>query len=200
MDSKTEKNKKNKNKKLMDAAFKLFLEKGIKNTSVQEIVDACGIAKGTFYLYYKDKYELQNQLIANKSRELFNKALEQLYLKEITGIDNQIIFIIDYIIDEFINKPELINFISKNLSYGIYSDKITELIGDNDIGLYDHFLKSIQENNVKFKNPDVTLFMIIELVSSTCFTSILKNQPLPIMLYKPYLYKTISAMLISNQE
>ena len=29
-------------------------------------------------------------------------------------------------------------------------------------------------------NPDVTLFMIIELVGSTCYYSILNNKPLPI--------------------
>ena len=44
-----------------------FTDKGIKNTSIQEIVDNANVAKGTFYLYFKDKYELQDILITSKS-------------------------------------------------------------------------------------------------------------------------------------
>ncbi|MFK0161083.1 TetR/AcrR family transcriptional regulator [Rhizobium sp. NPDC090279] len=40
---------------LMDAAQRLFLEKGFGATSVAEIVDAADVAKGTFYLYFQTK-------------------------------------------------------------------------------------------------------------------------------------------------
>jgi hypothetical protein len=57
------------------------------------------------------------------------------------------------------------------------------------------FLKEVNENNIKLENPEVTLFMIIELVSSTCFNSILYDEPLPIEEYKPYLYDTIKRLI-----
>ena len=68
-----------KKQRLLDTAFSLFTDKGIKNTSIQEIVDKANIAKGTFYLYFKDKYELQNVLITKKSEKLFNDALSALH-------------------------------------------------------------------------------------------------------------------------
>ena len=37
--------------------------------------------------------------------------------------------------------------------------------------------------------------MIIELVSSTCFNSILYNSPLPIENFKPFLYDTIRKLI-----
>jgi len=40
---------------LMDAAQRLFLEKGFDETSVDEIVRAAHVAKGTFYWYFKSK-------------------------------------------------------------------------------------------------------------------------------------------------
>lgn len=40
---------------LMDAAQRLFLEKGFAATSVAEIVAAADVAKGTFYLYFQTK-------------------------------------------------------------------------------------------------------------------------------------------------
>ena len=60
------------------------------------------------------------------------------------------------------------------------------------------FLKGIENNNIKLKNPDVTLYMIIELVSSTCFNSILYKEPLPIEDFKPYLFDTIRKLMSEN--
>lgn len=54
----------NKEFRLLNTAFKLFTEKGVKSTSIQEIVDSANVAKGTFYLYFKDKYEIRDILIA----------------------------------------------------------------------------------------------------------------------------------------
>lgn len=183
-----------KKQRLLDTAFSLFTDKGIKNTSIQEIVDKANIAKGTFYLYFKDKYELQNVLITKKSEKLFNDALSALHKNYIQNFSDQIIFIINYIIDEFKKKPMLLQFISKNLSWGIYNKSIIKLYENgenNETSFYNLFLKGVKENNINLKNPEVTLFMIIELVSSTCFTSILDKRPLPIDEYKPYLYETI---------
>lgn len=189
---------KDKQSRLLDTAFKLFTEKGIKNTSIQEIVDNADVGKGTFYLYFKDKYEIRDILIAKKSEKLFNDALKALRKNYIKNLDDQVIFIINHVIDELKKNQLLLKFISKNLSWGIYSktvNKIYENSGKKTDGIYQVFFKGVEENNIKLKNPDVTLYMIIELVSSTCFNSILYNEPLPIEDYKPYLYETIRNLL-----
>ena len=193
--TKIEENKSIKEQKLFDTAFKLFTEKGIKNTSVDEIANNAGVAKGTFYLYFKDKYELQDRLIAKKSYQLFYKALKKLDKEKINSFDDQIIFIIDYIIDDLSKNKLLLKFISKNLSFGLYNEKVIKLMDDSDIKVRELFVNGIKEFNPNIKNPDVILFMIIELTSSTCFSSIMNKEPLPINEYKPYLYKTIKDML-----
>ena len=183
-----------KKQRLLDTAFSLFSDKGIKNTSIQEIVDSANVAKGTFYLYFIDKYELQDILITTKSEKLFNEALNELRKIYIQNFSDQIIFIINYVIDELKKKPLLLKFISKNLSWGIYNKSLIKIYdnGENsESSFYSLFLKGVKENNIKLDNPEVTLFMIIELVSSTCFTSILDKRPLPIDEYKPYLYNAI---------
>lgn len=187
----------NKETRLLNTAFKLFTEKGVKSTSIQEIVDNADVGKGTFYLYFKDKYEIRDILIAKKSHKLFNDALQSLRKNNISSLPEQIIFIINYVIDELKKNQLLLKFISKNLSWGIYSKTVKKIYEDTDTedGIYQLFLKGIEENNIKLENPDVTLFMIIELVSSTCFNSILYNEPLPIEEYKPFLYNTIRKLL-----
>lgn len=190
--------KADKENRLLEEAFKLFMSKGIKDTSIQDIVDNANVAKGTFYLYFSDKYEIRDVLIIKHSQKLFNSALKKLEKSNIKDFAEQIIFIIDYVIDELTKKPLLLQFISKNLGLGIYNKFIATLhsnVNDEKSGVYDLFLKGVAENNIKLENPTVTLFMIIELVSSTCFTCILYKDPLPINEYKPILYKEIRRML-----
>ncbi len=152
-----------KENRLLNTAFKLFTEKGIKNTSIQDIVDSADVAKGTFYLYFKDKYQIRDVLIAKQSEKLFSDALNSLRKTYISNFSDQIIYIINYVIDELTK--------------------------------YSLFIQGIKENNIKLENPNVTLFMIIELVSSTCFNAILYKEPLPIEEYKPYLYKVIRNLI-----
>ncbi len=193
-----EEQKNDKENRILNTAYKLFTEKGIKDTSVQDIVDNANVAKGTFYLYFKNKYELQDILIAKKSHKLFTEALESLRKTYITNFSDQIIYVINYVIDQLTKMPILLKFISKNLSWGVYNKTINKLYERNEEeqdGLYNLFLKGVNENNLKLKNPEVTLFMIIELTSSACFNSILYNEPLPIEEFKPYLYETIRELI-----
>ena len=188
--------KKNEKKnKLAEAAFDLFVSNGFKNTSIQEIVDKAGVAKGTFYLYFKDKYDLQEYLITLKSYELFHNALLYVDENQITDFYDRIINIIDYLIDRLNDNKDLLEFIAKDLSWGVFGDRVASLMDDSSLEVLDMFKKGIDENNINIKNPDLTLYMIIELTSSTVYSSITKNKPLPIEEFKPYLYKKIRSLL-----
>ena len=197
--------KEEKENRLLNTAFRLFTEKGIKETSIQEIVDNASVAKGTFYLYFRDKYEIRDILIVKKSQKLFEDSLKSLRKNYISDFYDSIIYIINYVIDELTKNPLLLKFISKNLSWGVYNKAVLNIYDktgndtNNELTLHDLFINGIKENNIKLSNPDVTLFMIIELVGSTCFNSILYKEPLPIEEYKPYLYKTIRNLIKSEE-
>ncbi len=193
--TKIENNKLEKELKLLDSAYKLYSSKGINNTSIQDIVNDAGVAKGTFYLYFKDKYDLEKNLVIKKSNELFHNALDKLNTDVINKFDDQLIFVIDNVIDELNSNHDLIKLIYKDLSFGFYNNGINTIIDNDEIGISETFMKGIKDNNVKLENPEVVLYMIIELVGSTVFNSIVKEIPLPINEYKPYLYKTIRVLL-----
>ena len=71
---KLELNKKRKKSALYNTAFELFTTKGLAKTTISDIVENAGVAKGTFYLYFKDKYDIRNKLISHKAGELFSEA------------------------------------------------------------------------------------------------------------------------------
>ena len=84
-----EENKKKKKEALFRTAYELFTTKGINSTAISDIVEKAGVAKGTFYLYFKDKYDIKNKLIAHKTKELFDHAAVALENSGITGLEEQ---------------------------------------------------------------------------------------------------------------
>lgn len=68
-------NRREKTQQLMDAALKLFLERGIEGTTIDDITKAAGTAKGSFYRYFSSKAALVGALF-----EPVKAALEQAFL------------------------------------------------------------------------------------------------------------------------
>jgi AcrR family transcriptional regulator len=60
---------------LMDAATRLFIRRGISDTTVAEIAEAAHVAKGTFYLYFDSKEHLLATLRERFVDEMMAHAL-----------------------------------------------------------------------------------------------------------------------------
>ena len=119
--SKIDNNKEQKRNSLLDSAFTLFLDNGFNKTSISDIVEKAGVAKGTFYLYFKDKYDIRNQLISHKANQVFQAACNELMKhKELKDFEEQVLFIIDNILDQFAQNHHLVMLLSKHLSWGFF--------------------------------------------------------------------------------
>lgn len=195
---KVEENKKLKRDALLNTAYELFTTKGINATAISDIVKRAGVAKGTFYLYFRDKYDIKNNLVAHKTHELFYHAGSAVEEAQIQGLEDQMIFIINHIIDHLMKDLPLLNFISKNLVMGaLRSTLITGKDSDNDI--YERFLAMVENDAYEYQNVDVMLFTIVELAGSAGYNSILYKEPVPIEEYKPFLYRTVRLIIKSHQ-
>lgn len=197
---KLEANKKRKKEALYNTAFELFTTKGLAKTTISDIVAKAGVAKGTFYLYFQDKYDIRNKLISHKTCELFFQAHEALKKTELHSFEEQLHFIIDYILDVLSKNHSLLLFIAKNLAWGVFKDAFEEKMPDENYHFYDSYLQLLAKSNVTYKNPELMLFTIIELVGATCYSCILYQQPVSLEEYKPYLHKSIDRILESFSE
>ena len=202
---KAEENKQHKRLSLLNTAFELFTTKGVNKTSISEISEQAGIAKGTFYLYFKDKYDIRNKLISHQSALVLSRALDALkeehYEDKYSGIEyfkNTFIFIADNVINQFTENKALLTFISKNLSWAIFKKALTTGSSDEPIDFREIFYSFIERSGVNFKEPEIMLFMIIELISSISYSAILYSDPLDIDGLKPYLYNTINYIIESH--
>lgn len=69
----------NHRKNIAEAAQRLFAEKGIESTSMNEIAKESGYSKATLYVYFKDKEELVGVLVLESMQKLYDylsKTLE----------------------------------------------------------------------------------------------------------------------------
>jgi len=57
---------------ILQVAQRLFYSQGYESTSVQNIIDIVGIAKGTFYHYFNSKQALLEELIAIMVEAIMN--------------------------------------------------------------------------------------------------------------------------------
>jgi len=193
---KVDENKQQKLEALYKNAYDLFLTQGIEKTSISDIAKKAGVAKGTFYLYFTDKYDIRDQLIAKTADKLFRKASIAMENEHIPSLEDRIIFIVDYILDCMQSNKPMLRFISKNLSWGIFRHAITAGLPDEDINAYSIYQKLLLENpDVRLRAPKTMLFLIIELASSTSFSTILENDPVSFDELKPYLNDSIRSII-----
>lgn len=201
---KVETNKMQKLNALLSTAYELFTTKGVNKTSIDEISKAAGVAKGTFYLYFKDKYDIRNKLISHESSRLFRRAKTaldeyQIQTKQFEFSD-QIIFIADYVINELAKNPSLLKFIAKNLSWGVFKQALTKNLDSEDINCEEVFYEMINEAEEEICAPELMIYQIIELVSSTVYSSILYEEPVDIETLKPYIYRSIRTIIANHQS
>ncbi|KLU70551.1 MAG: hypothetical protein RHS_3564 [Robinsoniella sp. RHS] len=189
--SKLESNKKQKKDALLNTAFDLFITKGIQKTSIADIVEKAGVAKGTFYLYFTDKYDLRNKLISHKANQLLSSSYEEMKTKNFEAFEEQMIFMVDNIIDHLVADKSLLFLIAKHLSWGIFKNAMTRMDNDYDKNVYELYEQILAESGRTFEEPEIMIYMIIELVSGSIYSPILYDQPAPIEVIKPYIYDDI---------
>ena len=88
-------------------------------TAVEDVVKAAGVAKGTFYLYFKDKHDLIDQMMIAQSRTELHQILIDLQKKNENGAlspADRLIFVLDRIFESLLSHQKLIPLICKNLS------------------------------------------------------------------------------------
>lgn len=191
--SKVENNKKQKEISLYDAAYDLFTTKGINDTAISDIVKKAGVAKGTFYLYFKDKYDILDKIILNKSAHVLSEAIKQTKLKAFENFEDELLYFIDYIIEYFKKEKLMLKLIYKNLSWGVFKKAYKDY--EEVYEIYSMFEKGYEKTQLPKDEIDKTLFIIIELVGSVCYSSIILKEPTDIDEMKIILFETIKKII-----
>lgn len=71
---------------LLEAATKLFKEKGYHNTSMQDLADALGVQKGSLYYYIDSKAELLRRLL-ERATNFLGSRIDEVYATDLSSPD-----------------------------------------------------------------------------------------------------------------
>jgi len=192
---KAEENKKQKRNSLLSKSYDLFTSKGIADTSISDIASSAGVAKGTFYFYFKDKQDIIDHLIAHKAEGILLNALTYLHKKikkdpDISTVD-MIIIMADSLVTDLSKDPKLAKFLNRNLSFGFYHKALTDDTLIPSVNVHEEYEKILHSNGSKWTNETIMIYTLIEFISSTAHTIILEGTPCDLDTYKPYMFECI---------
>ncbi|HCT90514.1 MAG TPA: TetR family transcriptional regulator [Lachnospiraceae bacterium] len=198
---KVEHNKRQKRDSLLDSAFSLFIDNGFTKTSISDIVKQAGVAKGTFYLYFRDKYDIRNHLITSKANQVFQAAYAELTARdEEMDFEDQVLFMADHILNQLAANHNLVMLLSKHLSWGSFKNFLAATPGRDVPAIYTTFESMLSEAEYTYRDPELMMYLILELISGTSFNAILYEQPVPLEELKPHLYETVKCILKNYRE
>lgn len=201
-------NKLQKRTALLDSAFELFTTVGFTDTTIRDIASKAGVAKGTFYLYFKDKTDIRDALIRAKASQLLQDAYESMADRKNTSakemdVADKFVYIIDHIVDNVAKDVYFVKFISKHLSWGLFAKgprTPSEYYGIEENGepILDFEVQiqnMLDADNVKIRDLQVLLFTLLELISSVTYDLTLYGEPMSLEEFKPHLHRSIRLLV-----
>lgn len=69
-------NRKKREQLILEAAVRVFSHQGYSKTSVSEIIQEAGVARGTFYLYFKSKANIFSALLDNFLQDILRSTVK----------------------------------------------------------------------------------------------------------------------------
>ncbi len=173
--------KNEKRKKIIEAAYRLFQEKTVSATAVDDVVKAAGIARGTFYLYFRDKSDLLEQIILYKSAEAMKQLLEDVqthFTDENASLLEMSSEFADMYIDFLASHADVLAVVTKNISSCI---KLLPDFRDESVDtVYAKIIKKFEENGCPAEKAHRTVYIITDLIGSVCSDAVLDGRPFTI--------------------
>lgn len=179
-----------KQRRIQSAAVALFQEQGIDSTSVNEIVKRANVAKGTFYVYYKDKKELITQILIQKQGLMLNELLHRAQTKAQTQACSWGEAFVKELLQYYIENPDILMMIEKNISEFMDTMEHRKKVFSY-VACFEDFVCDIQKADETRYDTICRFMLMMEIAGVVCHNAIIYDMPCPI----DYIYQAISSTL-----
>ena len=113
---------------IVEAARRIFMEKGFAKTTMAEIARQSGVADGTVYLYFKNKEALARTVVSDFYRRLTERA--QSGVDGLGAVQDQLRFLASHHMESIMNEHRILEMLPI-VSAEIDSYRGSELFGLN---------------------------------------------------------------------
>lgn len=187
--------------KIIDTAFSLFREHSVNATAIDDIVKAAGIARGTFYLYFKDKSDLLEQIILYKSTEYMKAVLKSTLsdpLSEDVDFYERVRVFLNCYIDFLIENKEMLPVMSKNLSSCI--KHLPEFYDSEIAEIYKSLIDRMAELGYTPETAHITTLIVVDMTGSVCSDAIMYEKPYTIEKIRDIVVSSAISIIRNNAE
>ena len=187
--------------KIIDTAFSLFREHSVNATAIDDIVRAAGIARGTFYLYFKDKSDLLEQIILFKSTEYMKTVLKETLAEPFDdNVDfyERVRVFLNCFIDFLIDNKEILPVMSKNMSSCIKA--LPDFYDSEIAGIYSVLIDKMISMGYTPENAHITALIVVDMTGNVCSDAILHEKPFPIAQIRDIVVESAISVIKNNAE
>ncbi len=182
--------KEDKRNRLLDAANLLFTENGVSSTTIAKICDQAGIAKGTFYLYFKDKEDILRALTKRISLTIL-KATYQKVKDTNLSFEDRIILMADSLLDLFKNDPDMLTVMKKDFIWPISEEEFLTTTDETMATIRRNIEEYAKSISITEHQILVRLYAMISMLCSIAYSSIIDHFPDTIDSLKPEIFSMI---------
>lgn len=175
------------------AAMQLFQEQGVDATSVNEIVKKANVAKGTFYIYYKDKKELISQILTKKHGSFMNDIMNASYDSSLKDGRRWPLTFVEHLISFYIDHPDVLRMIQKNIGVVMDTEEHRALVL-KEVERLEEFLAILKKEEDTKKQALTRFLLIMEMIGFVCYNAITYQLPDSMEQVKPLLFSIIVKM------
>ncbi len=128
---------------IRNSAVKVFVKKGYRNTSMEDIINQSSLSKGGFYRYYKSKKDilidimrLGNEHRLNKFKEVYDNMTDKSNLKNV---------MLNFSLNKIFDEKPLIDLYGMFIAEIIYDENIKELFYEIEKESFENAINLIKD-------------------------------------------------------
>jgi TetR/AcrR family transcriptional regulator of autoinduction and epiphytic fitness len=172
----TEEEKQERREMILEAARKRFQRFGYSKTTMDEIASDAGISKGTIYLYFENKEDIFNELLASEALEMERYLYRK--VKDETSVLLQLEMIFSCALDYLEKHPFLDNILSRDVD--MVSPRIIKYVFSVEERyvsvVEDYVRRGIDKGEIKPFNPRITAYILYKIFEAFSYGSTLKEE------------------------
>lgn len=189
-------NKHLKQLRILDAATRLFLDRSVTDTAIDDVVKLAGVAKGTFYLYFRDKYDLLDQIVMRRTASLFTEscraARERAEAEQLDAVE-QIEFLTDEIIARLREDRKVTALIDKRFS-ACFSPQAMEAYPEMQTHI-EYLTGLLTTDDCTVEEARKRLYVLADMIGCVCCDAILSARPYGIDELIPTIHSILRRLL-----
>ena len=172
--------KEEKRQRLLSSAHGLFVAHGISGTSISQICEKAGVAKGTFYLYFQNKEEISRELNIQLSHDLLEDAYNYVIENNQQDFVENVIVMAHYMVTRFKEDPDMVRMMNRDFHWQVTEEMFMEEDEPLINNVREQILSYSRNTGLSTHVLLIRFFSGIAMLFSVCYSCIIDHQPVNI--------------------